>query len=75
MELSRHIDNQSHTGVDKFIEGLRVQREELEEAIIECEEKQLQMESVEEEILERAVGIKEQIEQFKAFLAENTANP
>ena len=60
--------------MDKFLEGIRAQREELEEAIMECEEKQQQMESVEEEILKRATEISEQINEFKSFLIKNTAN-
>ena len=53
------------------MDGFRIQREILEEAIIDGEEKIVAVESLEEEILQRAATIEEQVASLKEFIAEN----
>ena len=51
--------------ITKFTETIQIQREHLEECVLECEERQLSLETVEEEIISRATDIAEKIEILK----------
>ena len=47
--------------ISQFTETVQAQREHLEECVLECEERQLSFEIVEEEIISRATDIAEKI--------------
>ena len=53
------------------MDGFRIKRDDLEEAILSGEEKVQDIESLEEEILKRAADIEEQVASFKEFIAAN----
>ena len=52
------------------MDTIQAQRAHLEEAILECEERQIAIESVETEILQRATAIAEQVESLKKYIRE-----
>ena len=71
MELSGDNQTNEDPRVKKFMDGFRLQREDLEEAILDGEEKLEALEDLEEEILKRATVVEEQVTSLKEFIAAN----